>query len=304
MTNKLEQWELEEQEHARQFHQTFRNQQSKTSKLLSTTFRYQTKDVATIAQFMVEQGERPVNLSQVLRYALEMFEGLVVKDFPQLKVSSESQGVQVLESLGINTATTKINKRRQINNMSLESYIQNSPQADQERYAPKQSKDFYVDPAILAEAERRMNGPQVSIPENAGELIEADQEKYTTEYGLNGLPISKSKPASIPIKKRLLSEDGTSKEVSKNKKGYKEIFIICQVCNSHSPVLLKFNPKDDFIDSDTCPVCDGITPHQIPVGDLSKQFELSPMNVPINEFRKQMLNPGGAPPKEGGNEDD
>jgi len=299
---KLEDWQEDERIRIELAKQVFGQKANNTSQLMSTSFRYKNTTVATIIRFMNVQNERPTNISQVLRYGLEGFEDLLLTQHPELGVSEEHEAVQVLAQAGIDTAGSKINKKRQYGNLAFESYTGNSrqPSGFQPCFQPSFQPTSGIDPAYLAEAERMLkekSRPQVHLPDNCQEMINAQFNERSGQVPFDdGLPsnlprstVPKAEPASTT--KLVLKADGTTKEVNKDrsKQGRKEVFIICRVCNKHSVVLLDFEPESNFLDSDSCPICEGITPHQIPEGDLSEEFEISPFKMPVKELRTRLM---------------
>jgi len=96
--------------------------EQKISKTLVSSYRYRPSTLATIARFIIEMGERPTSTSDIIKIALESFEDMILAKDSKYKVSSETESIQFLQSLGIIRNPSKTNQKRIYQNLSLESF--------------------------------------------------------------------------------------------------------------------------------------------------------------------------------------
>jgi len=285
--SKLKQWQLEKQSRKETINRVFStnpgknrkgqpkgtNPSRQTSSLMSTTFRYRNKTLATIVQFMQQQGESPTSISQILRYGLEGFETLILDKYPEFTVQSEAHAKQVLSIAGINTTNTRLNKLRQNTNLTIESFEQNTP-------SQTLSQPNLVDQA-MAEFNKQ--------PMTSQQSIESIRQNYSQPMpGMES--VTKPTPNTRP-RLTVVKRNGISKQVLRDgsKEPRQQALIVCLDCLKPSYVLLDFIPTSETIDADCCPNCDGVTKHQIAENPNSG---LSPMEIPINKFRQEMLSGG------------
>jgi hypothetical protein len=265
-----------------------------TSKLMSTTFKYKNTSVATIAQFMVSLGEKPENVSQVLRFSLEAIETMILDQHREFMVTTESEAIEVLGNLGINSSRTRLNKKRIFNNLSFESLGHVSEPLVQ----LSSLKDVNRSPDFIA-AYREFEKSKVQ----QGKIdLESYNNANTPDPIVNtGFTPQNTEPKNIEPGILVLKESGEYKVIKRSSvrnKG-KEEGLVCLKCIEFNKTqlpkrslkatraILDFEPKSEIVLC-ICVSCEELTPHQIVRGNGQ---DIAVMSLSADEFRKQMLAP-------------
>jgi len=291
----IEQWNQEEMEHREMQRATFPmsgnrvrrgprdrkrdyvkspNRAYMTSKLMSTTFKYKNTTVATILKYMLLNNERATNVSQILRFALEGMESMILNSEPSCEISSEHEATQFLNSNGIFTNSSKANQKRIVNNLTLESVFDRP--IGVRSYQAQSINESRVPQEEINQAMKELSkieGPQVYFDEStvsnmnkAKISIDVDKSNET------GIPDGWPKPSelksniSAPKQFRLLNKDGTTKWISSNNRHREQVMIVCMECSKPSSVLLNFELISEQIHviANCCPTHEPeITDHRI-----------------------------------------
>ena len=265
-----------------------------TSQLMSTTFKYRNTTAATVLRFMLSHGERPISMSQILRFGLEGMENMILDSAPEFAVTSESEALQWLEKHGLSPGNdSRANLNRIANNLRLENSLGQS-QSMNPSTSPGLDSDFILDPkevALAQELLKKANRPQVYFNPTTVAKVNAES-KSESEFESAPAPAltpapeppAPEPPAQIELKQTVLREDGITFEVKQDKAKARrvETMILCIECKKNpSHVLLDFEPiEGQPIIADCCPNCDGVTTHFI----VTKQMAL-------NGFTMQELDP-------------
>lgn len=234
-----------------------------TSKLMSTTFKYRNTSVATILQFMLENGQQPISVSQILRFSLEGMENMILENQPELAITSETEAIQLLERHGLSPGKDNpTNQKRINNNLILESAL-NRPLGSKEATSTN-----IVSPEQIAEAQaelRKRTEPQVQFDS----ALVSENNRGVPE----GWPIADNAPSPpTDMSLTVLCVDGISKQVKTNRQEREEKMIVCTECGKPSNVLLDFETSEGMLfPSDTCPQCEGQTSHVILSGKMARE---------------------------------
>jgi hypothetical protein len=73
----------------------------KRAKTFFTTFRGDIINIATIANWMVQQGSTPRSRNEILSCAVRNFTGQIHKLFPEARVTDDADALRLLQELGL-----------------------------------------------------------------------------------------------------------------------------------------------------------------------------------------------------------
>jgi hypothetical protein len=282
---------------------------AQSEKTLVVSVRFQLRTLATAAKFMQVNGLTPASVSDVVKCGLESLNDVVIRQFPETEFEHETSAFNYLTNLGL-LSSSKRNKKR-LHGILSEDSLKIAKRED----SFDQLGAFREIAQFMMQTEGAVNATTLEKAQMTvvnGRLVENEQLQ-----GQSKIPIGKinyqefnEEQQSFPAKTvetsktisgtMFLDETGEIRIVrNPDLTGKKPVCLVCLKCIEFNKTQLpkrSLKAKDLFLDFEPetnvvlcrCVSCEKITPHVI---GSPNGVDLSPMSMPLSEFRKQMLAP-------------
>jgi len=241
---------------------------------------------------MLEHGQSPRAISEVLRFGIEVVEDYLINTDESYRFNVESEALDFLRAHNLDPTTSGKNAKRITNSIITESSLfergfqqVNQPTAQTAREASSHINQEDIDKAMSIFNEKMQavpyHNPSIVSPENKV-IIEHSPVQQTT----------------VDMLHLVLKADGSTFKVKqdKSKTGRKSVMILCSKCKRNpSYVLLDFEPNEGQpVLADCCKNCEGITPHFIVSSINAKNGfvpSVTPTTVPVDEMKRILQAP-------------
>ena len=301
-------WKEEEKEHKNKLRATFPMSSNKprikgyeksphrsrmTSHLMSTSFRYKNTTVATLLKCMLEHGQSPRAISEVLRFGIEVVEDYLINTDESYRFNVESEALDFLRAHNLDPTTSGKNAKRITNSIITESSLfergfqqVNQPTAQTAREASSHINQEDIDKAMSIFNEKIQavpyHNPSIVSPNNKADV--SDRVEATHSNQIQQAQVQQVQQVSVDLSSHLvLKADGSTFKVKqdRSKTGRKSVCIVCSKCKRNpSYVLLDFEPNEGQpVLADCCKNCEGVTPHFI-VSSISAKNGFEPPTAP------------------------
>lgn len=148
--------------------------EQKIAKTLVASVRYRPSVAATILQFLIEHGERPTTISDVIKLSLECFSEMISSTESRFLVSSETEGIELLKTMGILSNASKRNLSRVHGILSLDS-LRETQSETQQSEIDAAAQQFYMNKVNSGDVK-----PEQDVLERFGlEMVEGKCVKKT-----------------------------------------------------------------------------------------------------------------------------
>jgi len=297
-------WREEEQEHRNKLKQTFPISANKprvkgyeksphrsrmTSHLMSTSFRYKNTTIATLLKAMLERGQAPRAISEILRFGIEVVENYLVNSEESYRFNTESEAIDFLQANGINPGQSEKNAKRIINSIITENTLfERSFQRVNVPMVQSSNINNYVSQEDVNKAMSILNEKLQESPHFDRSIVSQD----------NKVEAPPTQRTTVDMSHLVLKADGSTFKVKqdRSKTGRRSVCIICSKCKRNpSYVLLDFEPNEGQpILADCCKNCEGITPHFIVSSANAKNGfvpSVTPTTVPVDEMKRILQAP-------------
>uniref|UniRef100_A0A6M3LMH8 Uncharacterized protein n=1 Tax=viral metagenome TaxID=1070528 RepID=A0A6M3LMH8_9ZZZZ len=287
--SRMEKWETDDYHVKTLLSSSGKRFEQKLAKTLVTSTRYKPSTVATITQYLIQSGELPRSISDVIKLSLECFAEMIVASNPKHLFSDETSAIQYLQIHRlINKGTSGVNLNRVHNNLSMESLCETQ-------------NETVVSQSDVNEAMRILNEKLQATPHFDHSIVSpnnkadvSDRVEATHSNQIQQAQVQQVQQVSVDLSSHLvLKADGSTFKVKqdRSKTGRKSVCIVCSKCKRNpSYVLLDFEPNEGQpVLADCCKNCEGVTPHFI-VSSISAKngFEppTAPTAVPPDEMKR------------------